>query len=222
MTNSREASGGIRRQTRPRISAAGGGDRRISRRKFSRASSPPKASIVTPRESLETRPPMPFSRARRQIQGRNPTPWTVPRISIRRPASFTLTVTLGAAPDAGLGADASIWRRMRGERSADCSDRQPPRFRGGGGGGGGPGGGVPRTAGRAAEREMPSFGAAFSHQLADRAAAARRDLLPDSSCDKSANHASMPAPVRAEVTSQRPAGLSVATCRRTASRSKST
>jgi len=65
MTNPEAGSGGIGFQSSSRILAAGGAVADSDSRKESSARSLPKASMVTPRLSLQTRPANPFSRARR-------------------------------------------------------------------------------------------------------------------------------------------------------------
>ncbi len=85
MTNPEVSSGGMAAHWIARITAAGGGDVRSLWTNESRAPSDPNASISTPATSFRTRPPTPSSRASLYTQGRNPTPCTVPWISMRRP-----------------------------------------------------------------------------------------------------------------------------------------
>src|SRR6476659_5906745 len=105
ITNSPVSSCGIGFHERLRISAAGGGAVRIPWRNVSRAPSVPNASMVTPRESFDTRPFTPLSSASRQIQGRNPTPATVPRTSMCRPSDVTVWLPHGSVSSfpPGLG-----------------------------------------------------------------------------------------------------------------------
>src|SRR3954465_4286827 len=91
ITKSETASSGISRDSISRvwislISAAGGACVRSRSEKTSKASGDPNTSISTPRESFQTRPPTPDSRAFLSTQARNPTPATRPRPRTPRPA----------------------------------------------------------------------------------------------------------------------------------------
>ena len=131
MTKSAAGSVGMGVQARSRIRAAGGAEPCSNPTKASSARGDPKASMVTPRESLETRPATPCCRARRYTQGRKPTPCTVPRTSMRRPsrsAAVTAPPTAGRRPD-----PTSVLRRAPSRKASPCPARPPGSRRTSGG-----------------------------------------------------------------------------------------
>jgi hypothetical protein len=81
------------------------------------ALSGPNASIVTPRGSFRTRPRIARRWASRYTHGRNPTPCTVPRTSIRRPA---ITVRLQRHRERTRQPPTSLRRSTLATRASTC------------------------------------------------------------------------------------------------------
>src|SRR5262245_535816 len=97
-------SKGIRSSSIRTMTAAAGRAASCDRRStnVSMASAGPNASIVTPAVSFRTRPVTAVARATRKTQGRKPTPCTMPRTRMRRPAS-----------DADAGRPSSKWKTLK-------------------------------------------------------------------------------------------------------------
>ncbi len=113
-----------------RIVASGGNSSESAFSKRPSASAPPSTSIVTPRESFQTRPESRSRAASRYTNGRKPTPWTVP-VTTNRMRLFSLEV-MEAIPCCMFGASSgrrTLPRRQGGGAVCPATARKARRPR---------------------------------------------------------------------------------------------